>query len=210
MPCRPSWLSFPPRPVPDPPSTRSREPVGSGKERGTTALRPGPPPHRQSCQQPCPCPLTNPSSPAPFRVLPAARAAVLPHSSDMSPWHCDEGGGGETESGKKQTRSSEPAQAALASASSLVERANEGISGRVAPAAVRAPGSGRRGPAGGRAGFLSGVVSLTRRGRWRRSPSAWPGGHPAPRARPVRCAALLAAAPQLSPEYVGSPPPCSG
>ena len=72
----------------------------------TAAPLPGPPPtHGQSRPHPRPSPLTSPSSPAPFRVLPAARAAVRPHSSDMSPRHC----GG---SGEKQTRSPEPAPAA--------------------------------------------------------------------------------------------------
>lgn len=33
---------------------------------------------------------------------------------------------------------------------------------------------------------------------------------PAQKALPVRCSALGAAAPQLSPEHVGSPPPCWG
>lgn len=66
--------------------------------------------------------------------------------------------------GEKQTRSSEPAHAALSSASPLAEWTNEGLSARVARAAVRAPGSRRRGPAGGRAVFLSGVASPTRRG----------------------------------------------
>lgn len=126
-------------------------------------------------------PLTSPaSSPAPLRVLPAARAAGRPHSSDMSPGHC-------------------------AATAGKAGRHGSGAGGvHTAPRSRRGPAELLKAPHEGGACSRRGHLSPGAAGGPARS---LPG--PPPPAGDCRTAGPWLGAPR-SPRHAGSPPPAGG
>lgn len=152
-PSLPSLLSFPSRPVANPSSTRSRRPLGRNEDllAWTASLRPV-----------WPAPMSLPTHqslfPGAFSSPPGRQGCSPPALLRHEPLAL-RSGGGRREVGGNRREVQRPHTRPRASASPLAEHANEGLRARVARAAVRDPGPGRRGSAGGRA------VSLSGRGR---------------------------------------------